>query len=160
MVCIVQSVWYNSTVQHSNVQYNTIQYCVLMYYKIYTVQYSWTSPPAAEGRGGAERRRVFSVFSLSCICLSVCMSGFLLSPPPPPHSPQPPLSPSFILLFPMKFIHKIYSVKASIFTTYEWTHTLLPLPPHTPQPPISPLFILLSPIKFIHKIYSFDGLNS
>ena len=70
------------------------------------------------------------------------------------HSPQPPLFPSFILLCPLKFIHKIYSVTASIFTTWKWTHTLPPPPPHSPQPPLSPSFILMSPLKFIHKIDS------
>ena len=36
-------------------------------------------------------------------------------------SPQPPLSPSFIFLSSLKFINEIYSVMASILTTWEWT---------------------------------------
>ena len=36
-------------------------------------------------------------------------------------SPHPPLSPSFILLSPLKFINEIYSVMASILTTWKWT---------------------------------------
>ena len=40
------------------------------------------------------------------------------------YSPQPPLSPSFILLSPlMEFIPKIFCVMTSIFTAWEWIDT-------------------------------------
>ena len=64
-------------------------------------------------------------------------------PPPPPHSPQSSLSHSFILLFPLKFIYKIYSFMASIFTTWELTATLSLLLP----------FLLLILLLFLLQNY-------
>ena len=71
------------------------------------------APLLPKGVAGVECwQGLFSVFKLCCICLFFCEDVTKFSSlPPPPHSPQPPLSPSFILLFPLKFIHK---------STYLW----------------------------------------
>ena len=60
---------------------------------------------------------VFSVFILYGISGSGCEDKCQKLSPPPNYSPPPPASPSFILLSPLKFINKIYSVMASIFVT-------------------------------------------
>ena len=61
-------------------------------------------------------------------------------------SPQPPLSPSFILLSPLKFINEIYSGMASILTTWEWTASGSSNPPELLHGPI--LSPQTSQIKF------------
>ena len=58
------------------------------------------------------RFRSFSVPFLRSFSLFFPFSCF--------YSPQPPLSPSFILLSPLLFISKIFCVMISIFAAWEW----------------------------------------
>ena len=94
-----------------------------------------------------EAGRVVPSFHFSvCVCLCVC--NIFSSSPSSKHSPQPPLPPSFILLFTLLFIHKIYSVMASILQPVNELKLsyMLPPPSHSTQPPLSSSFILLSPL--------------
>ena len=106
----------------------------------------WTKPPYA--RWAWPVQSTGSGCSLFSFC-TVCVGIYVIKFSSPSHSPEPPLSPSFILLSPLKFILKIYSVMAIIFPGWKWTHTLPP-----PHSPLSPSFILLCRLKFIQKIYS------